>query len=205
VDYFAQVFLPALSSFGAKACLELRQRGYYPRGQGSVLLKVEPAELKAAHFAKREGDSVRGISHCSNLPEHVAARQADSAEQALAGAGYSARIDREALRLPSLGSGITLWSGFKGTSSLGERGLPAEKVGRRAAEEMIIELSSAASVDLHLADQLIVYLAQAGGSYSVREVSLHTKTNIWTMGHFLDSRMEIREEKGAFKVESCLQ
>jgi RNA 3'-terminal phosphate cyclase (ATP) len=205
VDYFAHVFLPALTSFGVNVGLELRQRGYYPRGQGSVLLKVEPAELKAAHFVKNEADSVRGISHCSNLPEHVAARQADSAEQALAGAGYSARIDREALRLPSMGSGITLWSGFKGASSLGERGLPAEKVGRRAAEEMIIELSSAASVDLHLADQLIVYLAQAGGSCSVREVSLHTKTNIWTVGQILDARMEIREEKGLFWIESKMR
>jgi RNA 3'-terminal phosphate cyclase (ATP) len=202
VDYFAHVFLPALSYFGVKAGLEVRQRGYYPRGQGSVLLKVEPGELKAAHFGKNEAESVRGISHCSNLPEHVAARQADSAEQALAGAGFSARIEREALRLPSMGSGITLWSGRKGASSLGERGLPAEKVGRRAAEQMIIELSSAASVDVHLADQLIVYLALAGGSYSVREVSLHTKTNIWTVSHFHDARIEIREEKGLFTLKN---
>ena len=145
VDYFKNVFLPALSSFGAKVSLEVLQRGYYPRGQGEVLLQVEPAKLKAAHLEGRTCDTgqsmqsmVQGVSHCSNLPEHVAARQADSAVQVLHEAGFQAHVAREALRLPSMGSGITLWSGCKGASFLGERGLPAEKVGRRAAEELII-------------------------------------------------------------------
>ena len=214
VDYFKNVFLPALSSFGIKVSLEVLQRGYYPLGQGEVLLEVEPAKLKASQLAGRACDagqiiqniqnSVQGVSHCSSLPEHVAARQADSAAEALQQAGFSAQISREALRLPSLGSGITLWSGCKGASSLGERGLPAEKVGRRATEELIIELRSAATVDVHLADQLIPYLALAGGSCTVREISLHARTNIWTVGQFLDAKIEIKEEKGLFRMESAL-
>ena len=211
VDYFKNVFLPALSSFGARVSLEVLQRGYYPRGQGEVLLQVEPAKLKAGHLEGRTCDTrqrmqstVQGVSHCSSLPEHVAARQADSAVQVLHEAGFLAQVAREALRLPSMGSGITLWSGCKGASSLGERGLPAEKVGRRAAEELIIELKSKATVDVHLADQLIPYLALAGGSYTVREISLHARTNIWTARHFLDAEIEIKEEKGIFRIESVL-
>jgi RNA 3'-terminal phosphate cyclase (ATP) len=212
VDYFKNVFLPALSSFGARVSLEVLQRGYYPRGQGEVLLEVEPAKLKASYQESMTCDTaqiiqniqntVQGVSHCSNLAEHVAARQADSAAEVLQQAGFSAQISREALRLPSLGSGITLWSGCKGASSLGERGLPAEKVGRKAAEELIIELRSAATVDVHLADQLIPYLALAGGCCTVREISLHARTNIWTVGHFLDAKIEIKEEKGLFRIET---
>ncbi|MFZ2470594.1 MAG: RNA 3'-terminal phosphate cyclase [Methanothrix sp.] len=215
VDYFKNVFLTALSSFGAKVSLEVLQRGYYPRGQGEVLLKVEPAKLKAAHLESPTCDTgqiilnmqstqsmVQGVSHSSNLPEHVAARQAESAVQALEQAGYAARITEQALRLPSMGSGITLWSGYKGASGIGERGLPAEKVGRRAAEEMIIELKSAACVDVQLADQLIPYLAMAGGGFTVREISLHARTNIWTAGHLLDAEIKIKEENGIFRIES---
>ncbi|MCK9440192.1 MAG: RNA 3'-terminal phosphate cyclase [Methanothrix sp.] len=215
VDYFKNVFLPAISSFGAKVSLEVLQRGYYPRGQGEVLLQVEPAKLKASHLESPACDTgqiiqnlqnvVQGVSHSSNLPEHVAARQADSATQTLQQADYAAQITEQVLRLPSMGSGITLWSGYKGASGLGERGLPAEKVGRRAAEELIIELKSPARVDVHLADQLIPYLALAGGSYTVREISLHARTNIWTAGHFLDAKIEIKEEKGIFRIESVLQ
>jgi RNA 3'-terminal phosphate cyclase (ATP) len=206
VDYFRNVFLPALSFFGGKARLDLLRRGYYPRGQGEVLLEVEPWPLKPAHISYEPFNPaqsrVTGISHCSNLPQHVAERQAGSAIERLQEAGHEAEIARETSRLASTGSGITLWALRKGASSLGERGLAAETVGQRAAEELIKEMASPAAVDTHLADQLIPYLALAGGSYTVREISLHTKTNIWTSEHFLDRKIRIRELKGIFCIES---
>lgn len=174
------------------------------------MLLVEPGDLLPAKFAGEAGEEgerpeqVLGISHCSNLPEHVARRQAEAAVACLSLAGYPASIDCQALRLPSTGSGITLWRGGKGASSLGERGLPAEKVGRTAAAELIAELASPASVDVHLADQLIVYLALAGGELSVREISLHASTNIWTVGHFLDKEIKVKENaaNGIFRIAS---
>ena len=201
VDYFRKVFLPALECFGARVSLEVRQRGYYPKGQGSVLLKVDPAKLKAAHLSGMTRETVLGISHCSNLPEHVARRQAEAASKELQDFGYEARIALEALRLPSMGSGITLWSGYKGASHLGERGLPAETVGKKAAEALILELKSGASVDVHLADQLIPYLALAGGSYTSREISLHARTNIWTAEHFLERKISVSGE-GVINLEA---
>lgn len=141
---------------------------------------------------------IKGVSHCSNLPEHVARRQADAAVEALQQAGFKALIAEEILRLPSTGSGITLWSrssgAYIGASSLGRRGLPAEKVGRTAAEAQIQELTSGASVDEHLADQLVPYLALAAGSYSTRKISLHTRTNIWTASQFLERKTAISQE-----------
>lgn len=203
VDYFRMVFLPSLNGFGVRASLDLLQRGYYPRGQGSVLLQVEPADLMPARLSDSRAP-VQGISHCSNLPEHVAKRQAESAIQAMKQQGIEAKIDLEMLGVPSTGSGITLWSGFKGGSSLGERGLPAEKVGKKAAEELIRELKSAAAVDVHLADQLIPYLALAGGSCTTREISMHTRTNIWTAMHFLDRKISIKEE-GVLRIEGMAE
>ena len=203
VDYFRFVFLPALRLFGAEVEFELLQRGYYPKGQGTISMSVDPGPLQSAHLRHEVAARplIRGISHCGNLPEHVARRQAEAAAAELKQAGFDAELKTEILRLPSMGSGITLWSGGKGASCLGERGLPAEKVGRAAAQELIAELKSRASVDVHLADQLIPYLAMAGGSYTAREVSLHTKTNIWTAARFLDAKIEITEEKGLFRIE----
>jgi RNA 3'-terminal phosphate cyclase (ATP) len=60
-------------------------------------------------------------------------------------------------------------------------------------------------VDVHLADQLIPYLALAGGCCTVREISLHARTNIWTAGHFLEANIEVREEKGIFRIESVIR
>jgi RNA 3'-terminal phosphate cyclase (ATP) len=63
-------------------------------------------------------------------------------------------------------------------------------------------LKSKAGVDEYLADQLIPYMALAGGgSYTTRSISLHTRTNIWVTEQFLDVKFNIQElETGLFRV-----
>jgi RNA 3'-terminal phosphate cyclase (ATP) len=204
MDYFKRVFLPALSEFGAQVKVDIIRRGYYPRGGGSVILTVNPGNLKPAHLKPKEAGIVEGGSHCSNLPEHVARRQADSATAALKDAGHDGMVALEVLKEVSTGSGITLWCGHKGGSALGERGIRAEDVGKAAAIEIIAELSSPAAVDVRLADHLIPYLALAGGSYTVRQISKHASTNIWTARQFLNTKLEVKEEEGVLRIEGLL-
>ncbi len=218
IDYMAHVLLPVLASMGLKCNIRLQRRGYYPRGGGRVTAIIHPSALRAVELDKeketdtkkekekergkeKEPCTVSGISHSSNLPPHVMQRQADAATAALEKAGYSSSIDTWAANSPSTGSGITLWCGHAGGSALGKRGLPAEKVGKAAAGEIITELGSWAAVDVHLADQLIPYMGLAGvGSFTVREVSGHTRTNIWVVEQFLGVEFRIEEKKDVFKI-----
>ena len=219
IDYMAHVLVPVLASMGLKCSIELYRRGYYPRGGGRVTAIIWPSVLEAVNLEKekdkdKEGDkgneneawketcTVSGISHSSNLPPHVARRQADAAAQALEKAGYVSSIDSRPSSFHSTGSGITLWCGHAGGSALGKRGLPAEKVGRMAAREIIAELDSWAAVDVHLADQLIPYMGLArGGSFTVREVSGHTRTNIWVVEQFLGVEFRVeRMEDRLFRI-----
>lgn len=214
IDYMAHVLLPVLASMGLKCNIRLQRRGYYPRGGGRVTAIIHPSALRALELDKeketdtkkekekeKEPCTVSGISHSSNLPPHVMQRQADAATAALEKAGYSSSIDTWAANSPSTGSGITLWCGHAGGSALGKRGLPAEKVGKAAAGEIITELGSWAAVDVHLANQLIPYMGLAGvGSFTVREVSGHTRTNIWVVEQFLGVEFRIEEKKDVFKI-----
>jgi len=194
IDYLSHVALPAFAEFGVRCHLTCERRGYYPRGGGVATLEVVPGKLRRADLLALEPGRVEGVSHSSNLPEHVAKRQSEAAVAVLDVSGFDAKIGCETGVLPSTGSGITLWSGRKGSSALGERGLPAEKVGAIAGEEMVAVLRSKAAVDRYLADQLVPYLALAGGSYTAPEISRHTSTNIWTATRFLD--VEISAEEG---------
>ncbi|HWQ19733.1 MAG TPA: RNA 3'-terminal phosphate cyclase, partial [Methanotrichaceae archaeon] len=98
IDYVRQVFLPALREFGASVeVLEVR-RGYYPRGGGFVALDVTPRALRPAELLDPVVSVIEGISHSSNLPDHVAARQAESARQVLQSAGYEAEISTQAIK-----------------------------------------------------------------------------------------------------------
>lgn len=200
IDYLQQVTLKALEQLGYAGKVVLHEHGYYPKGGGEVSAFFEPCRLHGFHYLKEEED-VRGISHASNLPAHIPLRQAEAARIRLLEAGYPSQIETKSFEAFSTGSGITLWAGYLGGSALGERGLPAEKVGNHAAEEIIPEMRAEASVDIHLADQLIPYMALAGdSSYTVRELSPHTITNIWAAEQFLNVKFKIEENEGLFKV-----
>ncbi|RXA18714.1 RNA 3'-terminal phosphate cyclase [Methanosarcina sp. MSH10X1] len=200
MDYLQHVTLKALERLGYSGSVTLKEHGYYPKGGGKILAFFKPCRLKRFHFLKEE-EEIKGVSHASNLPTHVPLRQAEAAAARLMEAGYSSRIETQSFEAFSTGSGITLWTGYTGGSALGERGLPAEEVGKHAADEIIPELRSGASVDTHLADQLIPYMALAGSSsYTVRELSLHAATNIWVTEQFLDVKFSIEEKEGLFEV-----
>lgn len=200
IDYLQHVTLRALERLGYSGSVTLKEHGYYPKGGGKVSAYFKPCRLQGFHFLKEE-EEIKGISHASNLPTHVPLRQAEAASIRLMEAGYQSQIETQSFEAFSTGSGITLWTGYIGGSALGKRGLPAEKVGKSAADEIIPELRAGASVDTHLADQLIPYMALAGdSSYTVRELSLHTATNIWITEQFLDVKFKIEEKEGLFKI-----
>lgn len=196
VDYVKEVTLKALSEMGYKARIEIIERGYYPKGGGTAKIEIEPSVLKGHDLKKMRNSApeVLGVSHCSNLPEHVARRQADSAISVLEENDIESHIYIGTGKFLSTGSGITIWSNLKGSVSIGKRGLPAEKVGALAAQTLLDEIHSPASVDVHLADQLIPYMGLAGsGAFTTREISQHCLTNIHVTEQMLDVRFSINE------------
>jgi len=199
IDYLKHITARALSKMGYKCNIDLLTRGYYPKGGGKVRAHLKPSRLKGFDFTtefREDKRKIYGISHCANLPEHIAMRQADSAAALIEKSGFECEINTECVTCRSTGSGIGLWHGLIGASALGKHGLPAEKVGRNAGKEMIEELRFGACVDVHLADQLIPYmgLCKSGfGSYTVRELSQHTLTNIWVTEQFLDVKFDVKK------------
>ncbi len=203
VDYLRFVTLPILREMGYNGEIQLIRRGYYPRGGGLVKASIFPSKLRKLELRFERDRVIKGISHCVNLPMHIPERQAKAASQILKESGFEADIKIETAGGQTTGSGITLWSRGIGGSSLGEKGKPAEKVGEEAAHAMLTELKSEALVDIYLADQLIPYIALSGGSYTTRELTMHTETNIWVGEKFLNVKIDVEKvEKGLFKI-SC--
>jgi len=77
------------------------------------------------------------------------------------------------------GNAATIWSGAFGASALGEPGKTAENVAREVREAFLRELGSKASMDSHLADQMLIYAALAQGrtEFSAASFSSHLRTN----------------------------
>lgn len=187
IDYFKDVFLQYLIAHGARVSLTIGARGYFPTGGGTVQVIAMPSELMPTGSAQSTGSGI--ISASCGLFRHVAERQAKSAA-AIAG-DLPVRIDRQ--KGPGIGSSCTVYSGSHGGSALGRRGLPAEDVGRMAAEAYLF--SQGGDVDFHLFDQLLLYLAMNTGSLTTSRLTLHARTVVWLLEHF-GYHISIVEKKG---------
>jgi RNA 3'-terminal phosphate cyclase (ATP) len=221
IDFYTEVFLKAIREMGCDVQLDVKRRGYYPKGGGLVEVRIAPshcgalphdpaspvrAYLKEIVLLKSEREGIiKGVSHSCGLPAHVAERQAKAAERVLNAAGYDAEIKTEIEKGSggTTGCGITLWRGYKSGSTLGERGKRAELVGEEAARDIIKELESASTVDVHLADQLIPYIALADGKseMKVREVTKHLETNVYVTKKFLDVGFGVEKEQQEEHIE----
>ena len=202
VNYLQHVTLPILKSMGYDADLDIIRRGHYPRGGGIVNVKINPVKkLKSASFDDLKINKIKGISHAVKLPEHVAVRQAESAEKVLQANGFNAEIEIEnSNNALGPGSGIVLWTEGNtrvGGSSIGERGVRAEKVGEKAAEELLYHISQGAAVDKYIGDQIIPYMAMAGkSSAKTAELTLHAVTNIFVTEKIMGKKFDVDGEVG---------
>lgn len=159
---------------------------------------------------------IKGISHASKDLENskVAERQSSTAKSLLQKFKCPVDIRVEYSDTFSPGSGLTLWALCSSTSeldefnpvivgadSLGEKGTPAEDVGKAAAEKLITQLNSNAPVDVHLADNLVPWMALLPNSFiKASGISSHTKTNIYVVEKFLGKVFEVDESSGTIKT-----
>ncbi len=212
IDAIRFVLLPSLRMFGIDASLELVRRGHYPRGGGIVKLYVRPVKepLKPITLINQgEIKKIRGISHCVRLPKHVAERQAKAAKEYLELNGFNdIEIDVEWYERgkdPHLGpgSGIVLWAETTSNAileadCLGEKGKPAEVVGREAASKLVDQIRKGGAVDVHHTDQLVPFMALADGESTIlsSEISLHTLTAIDVARQIIGAKFSVFGSRG---------
>lgn len=204
IDYFTRVFLPLVRTVGVHADVEVHRRGYYPRGGGIVEAVVEPTRTWSPLDLSDLGEvrRVRGIAHVANLPEDIPKRMQHAAMRRLQRLG-DVTIEERVYRgdgAIGAGGGLVLWAetetSFLGADSLAERGKPSDRVGGEAAIALLVEIDSQATLDIHAADQLLVYVARAGGRsrFRVREVSGHMEAMMWLLPQFLPCRFGARRD-----------
>ena len=198
-EFFEQALAPLLRRMGAKLELELVRPGFYPAGGGEIVVTVEPvARLEPIELLERgAGRSHRALVRISNLRREIGAVELIGVEHVLGWPASEGRIEssRDAL---GPGNAVLLFVECEHVtevfSSFGERGLPAERVGMAVAQEAKAWLDAGAPVGMHLADQLLVPLAMAGGgSFRASEATDHARTVVDVVNRFVDVSISIEE------------
>lgn len=212
IHYVQHVLFPLLGKFGVKVWLKVHRLGYYPQGGGLVEVRTTYSYPLTSVSLESAGEllAIEGISYSSNLPSHVAERQAKAAVEYLKQEGYGGYVRDIAIETDApaigVGSGIVLWAKFEhgivGGDSLGEKNKRAEVVGREAAEKLIAALRSKAPVDSHALDNIVIYMSLAKGRSSVvaSGVTSHAETALWLCNRLTGSKYTVARLNGAAKV-----
>jgi RNA 3'-phosphate cyclase len=208
-DYFREVLLGLLARMGLRLRASIVRRGYYPRGGGEIVVEVEPGRPRPLLFPSRSATwDIRGEAHVAHLPLEIAERMRAAARAALAGpASIDARVLQHGEAVGT-GGAITLWAqaeaGLAGASSVAARGVRAEALGAAVGAELAADVKSGANLDVHAADQILVYAALASGAsrFDVRELSSHARTALWLIGQFLPVRFALEERAGLISINA---
>jgi len=200
-EYLREVFLPTIARAGVDCSLRRTRGGWYPSGGGQIVSRIQPLDgsLRPLNLPAPGALSRLLVTSVvsSTLPDPIAHRQAGAALKLLP--HEVSRVARRVVERPEGGPGTCLAiaasfrTGNAGATALGERGKPAEKVGAEAADRFIGFLSTKAAVDLHLADQILLYAALAAGKSVIlaEATTEHLRTNIWVIRQFLDVEMTV--------------
>jgi RNA 3'-phosphate cyclase len=211
IDYFAHVLLPLLAKAGATPLCHVHRRGYYPRGGGVVDVSAAPTSLSGLQLdAPGPVSEIAGHAHVANLPAHILDRMQEAATARLrriSPANAIASSMLTSVQATGQGGAIVLSArteqSILGAACVAERGVRAETLGETAASELALDLDSAAAVDVHAADQLLIYAALAHGTsvFTTRELSLHARTAMWLIAQFLPVRFDVTDLGGLQRVE----
>jgi RNA 3'-terminal phosphate cyclase (ATP) len=195
--YISEVFLLMLKKIGIEVESSINKYGFYPKGGGEIRLRISPVrEIKGLNLLTRGNLlKLQGYSGVANLPLNIAKRQKNAILQEL----YHHSAEIQLLDVPSPGEGTFVFlkayfdNTVAGFSSLGQKGKPAEKVGKEAAAQFIDFYNSPACLDPHLSDQIVIYLSltSENSSFITSHITQHLVTNLWVIEKFLDIRYEI--------------
>lgn len=204
-DFLLGAWLPVLRAMGAEMDLELLRHGFYPAGGGEMVARVRPISALTPWQApaRAAAGRPRATAVVAGVPVDVAQRELARLKQHL---GELKPVLRALSSREGPGNVLLLEVPLAGHSEVftgfGERGLPAETVADRLAKAVRAFLASGASVGEHLADQLLLPLALAGGGgFTAPALSSHARTNMAVIQRFLPVRFEAKEEMGRVRVE----
>lgn len=199
-DFLARCFVPLIQRMGPTIGLELRHSGFFPAGGGRFDARIEPVRRLQRFDLLQRGPvrQQRARAIISKIPTHVADCELAVVREKLGWREHECHVESVA---NPVGPGNALLLEIEAEhvtgvfTSFGERGRSAEAVAVGACQAASAWLHADVPVDEHLADQLLLPMALAGGgSYRTVKPSLHSTTNAQIIERFLPASISFEQE-----------
>lgn len=202
-DSFAQVTLTAWRRQGLYAYADMPSAGFGLSSRGEVALEIEPSVLQGLDWQDRgKLRALRGLITTAELPESVGARGIEHLDRLCRSSGMAIDCEAIALRSKTPGAQVTVWAeydrGLAGFAAYGQRGVRIETIAQQATDAMLHWQASDATVDDHLADQILVnaVMSEEPSVFRVQQLTSRILTMVWVVKQFLPIHVTVKGSEG---------
>lgn len=202
-EFIEQCFLPVIQSMGVDATVTLERPGFMQAGGGVLTAQISPIKKWKKITLTERGEELGLFGKVLNahLPRSIVEREIAAANGVL-------RLPIEATEAADSagpGNAIMLGARFVNvceiTTGIAQMGRSAEAVATSAAKSLRGYLASSAPVGAHLADQLLLPMALAGGGvFHTLSITEHTRTNMALIEQFLPVKFGLKELDAGVKA-----
>lgn len=209
-DFFSQVTLGVYRRMGLYTYSDLILAGFGRGSRGEIRLEVEPSVIEGLQWPSR-GELVecRAVIATAELSSDVASRGAAHLTRLAADAGVSLTIEEIVVHSKTPGAYVTLWSEFEqafgGAAAMGVKGLRMEAVCQQAFGAFLDWMSTDATLDAYLADQILLaaVMAQSDSTFKVPRLTERFLSMVWVVKQLLPIRITIKgslDQPGAVTI-----
>ena len=204
-EFLRDTLLPWLEKLGPRLNAHMERPGFMQVGGGKITVTIEPAsKLKPLEpcacgaFTGADGD-IRLYNLDTGIAEHEKTTLLTEGLHNLGLTEETLHVETKSRATEGPGNAVLVTvrreSGATVCAGIGQRNLAAEKVVRQAINRASSFLRAEVPVERHLADQLIVPLALAGGgSFLTEKPSLHTRTCLDLLPLFMNIRSCVTQQ-----------
>ena len=208
-EFMDQCYLPVIQSMGVKAAAKLERPGFMQAGGGVITAAIHPIKKWKKLKLTERGAAMETFGRVLHAHFHrdIAEREIATATHLLEWPANHIEL-RYANDSTGPGNAILLGARFANvceiTSGIAQQGKSSESVATGAAKSLRSYLASSAPVGAHLADQLLLPMALAGGGlFHTLTLTDHTRTNIALIEQFLPVKFSVEELQPGVKQIRC--
>lgn len=209
-NYTKYVLAEAYARIGIDFSMDIKKRGYYPKGGGLVDLVVQPAQkTKPISLTKRTQRKAKILCNYSKLSETKITEALDTIESTLEKNQFSVQAEITQQDALNSGASVLIYS-LDSDSIVGADELFDNKAefGKNATTNFVNSLA----VDVNLSDMLVTPLSLTRGLsvFTVQRISKHLETNLYITSKITGCKYGVGKIEGGFEVriegsDACIQ
>ena len=199
MDYTQHVLREAYSRMGINFSFELIRRGYYPKGNGEIQLKIDSSNIKSTTFFKRKTKRVKLICSFSKLTKDKIKDKVSEIAGKLTNANYVVDVEIKSEEAVDSGATLLIYS-IDDFSIVGADAIYDKKTGEFGLD--VDGFIKNYSIDDNLADMLVVPASLSNEKiiFPVSKITKHLETNLFVTSKITGCKYGIGKTEMGFEV-----